>query len=224
MIVERDANRPDLKALVVGGDVVEIVVDTRRDWYRTGLIIEKDCFYCIEYVGGLSRDAECPPARPIGQRPKGLDIRYLMGFGRRLPGKDWMLLGATIAHPRAWNPIEKPFHQAIPYLLWSAPEELRSQIAEIGQHLAEPNDKVFLTSSAPSGLLYLFANDWWQTAANNSGGQKLRISRVGAPDAGENLWSLCHKTMTGPDSKEMEVNQWTPSEWYGSQAANVVLG
>jgi uncharacterized protein (DUF2235 family) len=213
--IEHATNRPDLRNLSVD-DSVEIVVDTRRDWYRTGVIIESGGFYCIEYVGGWVRDAEGPAARPSGQSAKGFDIRYLLGFGKRVPSEKWMMLGATIAHPRAWNPVEKPFKDAVAYLLWSAPKELLSQIAHIGKDLERPGDRVFLTSNAPSGLLYFFANDWWQAAANNSGGPKLGITRVNAPEEGGRLWSLNHGTQTGKDKKPEEVNIWTDSVWEAS--------
>jgi hypothetical protein len=144
----------------------------------------------------------------VGQKAAGADLRRLLGFGRRLPRENWMLLGATVAHPRAWNPVEKPFREAIPFLLWSAPKELLSQIARIGSDFEQPNDSIVLTSQAPCGLLHLFANDWWQTSANNSGGPRLRITRVDAPVAGKPLWSLQHSFRIGKDGKQEEVNVW----------------
>ena len=159
------------------------------------MIIENEACYGIEYVGGLTRDAECPPCGPDGQEAGTWDVRRFLGYGRRLPAHKWMLLGATVAHPRQWRPKEKPFSKALAYLFYSAPRQLLAQIAPIGCHLTKAGSCVYLYSKAPSGLLYLFVNDWWQTAANNSGGPRLRIQRVSAADTQWPLYSL------GPNGK-----------------------
>ncbi|HVY15498.1 MAG TPA: DUF2235 domain-containing protein [Rhodopila sp.] len=181
--------RFDMRRLQAG-ESVEFVMDANRDWYRTGIVIETGAHYRMTYIGGLIRDGECPLAEPDGQRARGLDVRHLLGFGRRLPRDRWMLLAATIAHPRAWPPMEKPFSAALRYLFTSAPAELQHQIARIGRHLGTPGASICLTSAAPSGLLHLFANDWWQTASNNSGGPRLRITRIDGAEPDAPLWSL----------------------------------
>jgi uncharacterized protein (DUF2235 family) len=194
--------RPDLLGLEIG-ETFDMVVDMQRDWYRTGLVIESGGVYRIEYRGGLTRDGECPPCGPNGQDAGRLDPRRFLGYGRRLPDQKWLRLGATIAHPRDWKPLEKPFSQALAYLFYSAPRELLDQIAPIGRHLPVVGASLCLANDAPSGLLYLFANDWWQTAANNSGGPRLRITRVQDPDANAPLWSLA------ADGKRWAVRETT---------------
>ncbi len=47
-----------------------------------------------------------------------------------------------------------------------------------------------LLNAAGPGLLYLFANDLWHTAANNSGAVRLQIERVEQPVTGAPLWRL----------------------------------
>src|SRR5438105_4793029 len=54
-----------------------------------------------------------------------------------------------------------------------------------------------VTSKASPGVtdlkypvLYLFANDWWQTANNNSGGVRLSIERITAVEGSAPLWTL----------------------------------
>jgi uncharacterized protein (DUF2235 family) len=203
--------RPDLHGLHIG-DTIEFVVDTGRDWYRTGLIIENGGVYRVEYLGGLTRDAEARPCDPGGQNAGKWDIRRFLGYGRRIPSEKWMRIGATIAHPRQWNPKEKSFSEALHYLFYSAPLELLRQVAPIGQDLQGIGATICLTSDAPSGLLYLFANDWWQTAANNTGGPHLRITRIEAPDSGRPVWSLVKNTETGTDGKPEMVFTWKPRD------------
>ncbi len=187
--VESETGRPDLLRLAVGRSI-QMVVDMRRDWYRTGVFIEKDAKYRITYLGGFTWDGECPPCRPNGQDARAFDLRRFFGFGRRLPRDRWMTLGATVAHPRVWEPKEKPFWKVLAFLFVGAPKELLDQIALIGRDLAEPGAVVYLANDAPSGLLHFFANDWWQTAPNNSGGPRLKITRIADEDAGAPLWSL----------------------------------
>lgn len=183
--------RPDLYSLAVG-ESLEFTVDTRRDWYRSGLIIEHGGCYRIDYIGGQTRDAECLPCGPAGQRAGWSDIRGwpFMQAMRRRPDDDWMQLVATVAHPRPWDPVERRLTAVLRYLGRSAPSELQRQLASIGRSLRQPGDALCLINQAPSGMLHLFANDWWQTATNNSGGPALRITRIDKPLGGLPTWTL----------------------------------
>jgi hypothetical protein len=52
-----------------------------------------------------------------------------------------------------------------------------------------------IRNDGPAGLLYVFANDLWMTAANNSGALDLVIQRL--PDGtsiGEPLWTSTPRT------------------------------
>jgi hypothetical protein len=96
----------------------------------------------------------------------------------------------TVAHPREWNPQERGLAALVRLLFVNDPPELRAQLASFGRDLARPGASVFVTSDAPAGLLHLFANDWWQTASNNSGAIRMRLSRVAAAAPGAPLWTL----------------------------------
>ena len=88
-----------------------------------------------------------------------------------------MELVITVAHPRVWPLRERKLLDLMFLFFGNDPDELKSQLAPIGAAMAQPGG-VVLQSRAPAGLLHLFANDWWQTASNNSGGLKLKIERL----------------------------------------------
>ena len=71
-IIEAQTGRPDLLKIEKRE---EFVVDTDSPWFRTGMIIEKDRYYRVTYLGGLTRDGENSPADPGGQKADPLDIR-----------------------------------------------------------------------------------------------------------------------------------------------------
>ena len=48
----------------------------------------------------------------------------------------------------------------------------------IGRDLRSAGGSLCIMNKAPSGLLYLFVNDCWQTAANNCCGLRLAIEVV----------------------------------------------
>jgi hypothetical protein len=175
------------------------------------MIIERNRYYRVTYLGGLTRDAEKSPSSPGGQKAGALDVRGFPQFKPRVPKGKWMLLGAVIAHPRIWTPEEKSLKEGLTYLFLRAPQPLLDQIATIGYDLASPNDSIFIKSTAPSGLLYLFVNDLWQTAGDNSGGPRLSIEPVEEPDASGILFTLEHRIETDARGKQNEVNKWRRS-------------
>ncbi|MBN9562251.1 MAG: DUF2235 domain-containing protein [Alphaproteobacteria bacterium] len=187
-IVEARGGRPDLTC-VGPEEPLTFVVEGRRDWDRTGIVIEQGVTYRLTYLGGLWRDAQSEPCRPAGQKAGAFDLRRWMESGRRLRDEPWMRLAATVAHPRKWELKEKGAGELRRILFGKDPIELTRQVAAIGQDLAWPGSSIMLRNDAPAGLLYLFANDWWQTASNNSGGLQLRIERLDEPDATLPLWT-----------------------------------
>lgn len=177
-VSHRKLGRPDLLALKPGQHI-DFAVESQREWDRTGLVIEQGATYELIYLAGAWRDATQPPAGPDGQNAKGpLDLRRILGWGRRLPAHKWMLLVGTVAHPREWKPEEHGVLALARLLFVNTPKRLICTTAAFGTHLRAPNDSICLTSAAPSGLLHLFANDWWQTASNNSGALHLRLRRL----------------------------------------------
>ena len=62
--------RPDLVSLAPG-ESRSFVVEARRDWHRTGLVIEHGATYRLTYLGARWRDAEAPPCGPDGQEASG---------------------------------------------------------------------------------------------------------------------------------------------------------
>jgi uncharacterized protein (DUF2235 family) len=215
-IIESRTGRPDLLAI---GKREEFVVSASSSWLRTGLIIERNRYYRVTYLGGLTRDAEKSPSGPGGQKAGALDLRGFPQFKPRVPKGKWMLLGAVIAHPRIWTPEEKSLKEGLTYLFFRTPQPLLDQIATIGYDLANPNDSVFIKSTAPSGLLYFFVNDLWQTAGDNSGGPRLSIEPVEEPDANGILFTLEHRIETDSRGKQNEVNKWTRSPLSTTEAS-----
>lgn len=182
--------RPDLVTLA-NGESLNVVVEARQDWSRTGIIIEPEAYYCLTYLDGLWRDAEAPPCTPYGQQAEGwFDLRRYLTQGRRLRYEPWMRLIATIAHPRHWALKEKGLPELIKLLFHNDPQKLTKQLAPIGKNLGWPNDSIILYSKAPAGMLYMFANDWWQTASNNSGGIRIRITRIEKVNHALPIWIL----------------------------------
>jgi uncharacterized protein (DUF2235 family) len=183
-ISQHRLNRPDLQCLTIGQSL-DITVEAKRDWDRTGIVIEDGALYRLTWLDGCWRDGERPLCGPTGQaRPS------LFGWSRRLPGQPWLRMTATVAHPRPWKLRERGLLQLIRLLFVNDPKELRRQLAPIGRDLQAPGATVFLRNMAASGLLHIFANDYWHAAGDNSGGIRLRITRVAdvAPQA--TCWTL----------------------------------
>ena len=101
-----------------------------------------------------------------------------------------MRLVATVAHPRKWKLQEKGLRELVKLLFHNDPRKLTRQLAAIGHDLTEPGASILIRNDAPAGLLYLFANDWWQTASNNSGGVQLSIARLAVAGEDAPLWTL----------------------------------
>jgi|GEM_PF-103535 len=188
-IMHQRLGRPDILRLAPG-ESRDFVTQAHREWDRTGFAIEAGAAYRLTYVGGLWRDAENDACGPDGQRAVGGDIRRFAGRGLRLRTEPWMRLVATVAHPRRWALLEREWRLLVKFLFVSDPEELTGQLAPIGRDLHAPGDAVILRNEAHGGLLYLFANDWWQTASNNSGGIRLRIERLRETDPATPAWLL----------------------------------
>jgi uncharacterized protein (DUF2235 family) len=206
--VEFQTGRPDLLAITKRE---EFVVNANAPWFRTGMIIATGMCYKLTYIGGLTRDGERGPADPSGQRAGWFDLRNNPLLKPRLPDENWMLLCAAIAHPRIWTPQEKGILAALGYLFRKAPELLLNQIAAIGDDLVTvPGKSIFIKSEAPSGLLYLFVNDLWQTAGDNSGGPKLSIEPFEEAEikAQGPLYTLKNKVEEEPDGPPNETNEW----------------
>jgi hypothetical protein len=128
-----------------------------------------------------------------------------------------MFLAATVAHPRIWTPRELGMGKALRFLFVRAPRSLLEQIALIGNDLRTAGDSVCFVNNAPSGLLYLFVNDCWQTAGNNSGGPRLSIEVVDQP-AGV-VFTLTHDLRTDPSGKPNQTNKWERSEVHAGAVA-----
>ncbi len=188
--VEARTGRPDLVRLEPGASRV-IVVEAGRAWDRTGIVIEAGATYRVTYLGGLWRDADAAPCTGAGQVASGLfDLRRYLTVGRRVRGEPWMRLVATVAHPRSWPLLERGFTDLLRILLVRDPDELTSQLAAIGQDLGRQDASVLIRNEAESGLLHVFANDWWQAASNNSGGLQLHIERVEGHGDAAPVWTL----------------------------------
>ncbi|WP_419900261.1 DUF2235 domain-containing protein [Roseomonas sp. USHLN139] len=194
--VHAETGRHDLYGLQPG-ETVTFRAEAQRQWDRTGLIIhggrEQPIYYRLRWVGGGWRDASCPPCGPSGSEDSGLvsDLRRWARWRRRVRNAPWMTLCATIAGPRRWRLRELPLREAFAYLFVRDPEPLLEQVAPIGQRVITKGDSVLIRSERPVGMLYLFANDIWQTYLNNSGELELELTRLDrGPDPGEATWVL----------------------------------
>ena len=182
--------RPDFVRLRTG-EALSFVAEAQRDWDRTGLVVEHGALYRLTYQGRLWRDSDWPRCGPVGQAAQGvLDLRRWFTAGRRLRSQPWMRLAATVAHPQRWPLREKGLRELLALLFHNDPAALTRQLAPLGADLARPGDAILLRNEAPSGLLYLFANDWWQTASNNGGGVQLELARVEPGEARLPMWTL----------------------------------
>lgn len=179
------------------GEAVDFVTEAHRQWDRTGLVIRgreaPDAWYRLTWLGGVWRDKDGAPCGPAGEvaAEKRVDLRRFWRWRRRMPAVPWMTLCATVAGPQRWRLRELPLFVALRYLFYRDPERLRWQVAPIGGSLAAPGATLLLRSERPDGMLYLFANDLWQTVGNNSGALEFRLERLtGDPGGEEALWLL----------------------------------
>lgn len=179
------------------GETVPFQVEAQRQWDRTGLVLrggqDGTAYYRLRWVAGEWRDAACPSCGPAGNRDgeRPGDPRWHARWRRRVRDAPWMTLCATIAGPRRWPLRELPLRVGLAYLFRRDPRLLLNQIAPIGTSLTHRGDSVLIRSERPAGMLYLFANDLWQTYANNSGELALELTRIeGDPGGVEPLWVL----------------------------------
>lgn len=173
------------------GESLLFVAEARRDWDRTGVIIEEGCCW-LTCMGHLWRDAQVPRCAPGGRGATGLlDLRRCMTAGRRLRREPWMRLVATVAHPRQWDLLERDLAESVKLLFHNDPPGLTRLLAPIGWDLAVPGWSNGVQASLPHLFANeLFANDWRQMASDNSGGVQLRITRLATPDPGVPAWML----------------------------------
>jgi hypothetical protein len=183
-VLERTAaattiGRLDLREVPADGSELSFRVEAHREWDRSGIVLRPGLTYRITWKCDWWRDALKPLCGPQGQQPNGVSdaIRWFFAFRRRMPRDGYMTLCATVAGPRNWPLRERGLGRALRYLLFRDPRQLRRQVAPIGRGMAGiPAAEVWLTHEGEPGLLYLFANDLWQTASNNSGGLDLSIA------------------------------------------------
>ncbi|QYU68099.1 hypothetical protein J4558_25175 [Leptolyngbya sp. 15MV] len=189
------AGRPEMLDLVPG-QPVRLRAEAQRQWDRTGIIIRggtPPVQYRLRWIGGRWRDSQCPPCGPAGNLDgeHKRDPRWRARRRRRLRDAPWMTLCATIAGPRRWPLRELPLGIGLAYLWKREPRMLLNQVAPLGRTMRAEGDSVVIRSERPPGMLYLFANDLWQTYGNNAGELELEITRLdGPPEPGETVWVL----------------------------------
>ena len=187
--LEQELGRPDFLRLVAGAPVA-FDVHAGREWNRSGVVLGAG-YYRLSYVSGLWRNAEDEPCGPFGEDDASVGWwRRTWAISRRLPGQPWTRLCVAVAHPRRWKLRELGIWQLLRYQYWKDPKELRRQIAPIGRDLKAVGDSITIQNKCLPGLLYLFANDLWHTAGNNSGALCLEVEQVDAPVGGKPLWVL----------------------------------
>ena len=131
-----------------------------------------------------------------------------------------MTLCITIAHPRPWPLREGGLFRLFRYLFLRDPLELRRQVAPVGRDLVEKKSSVVIQNNGGDGMLHLFANDAWMTAANNSGVLTMEIVRLPATEPiFEPIWTLAQRVHRGKRRSggapwipaDLQPLQWTRS-------------
>jgi uncharacterized protein (DUF2235 family) len=194
--VRAETGRFDLHDLAPG-ETVHFVVEAQRQWDRTGLVLRgsraEEVYYRLRWTGGVWRDAFCPPCGPAGNQDGEHpgDPRWRARWRRRVRDVPWMTLCASIAVPRRWPLRELPLSLGFGYLFKRDPRLLLNQIAPVGVSLKSKGNSVLIRSCRPAGMLYLFANDLWQTYSNNTGELELELTRLnGEAKSSEAVWVL----------------------------------
>lgn len=211
--------RTDLRFLT-GPDPHEMEVPSNSEWFRSGVVLESGQTYRITWLEGKWRDKAHLECGPDGEKKMTWWRRLLARMVRRLkmpriPLIDeqgqptWnkngqevprMTLTATHAHPRRWAPAEYGLRDLGRYFFKQDPKELVEQLAPIGKDLSSANSAVCLQigNDIPNGMLWLFANDTWIAASDNSGVVRLKIEHVDAPEPNQPLWRLKHEAKIPP--------------------------
>jgi len=157
-----------------------VSIDVRADWIwnRSGLVIESDAIYRIEYQGGSWQDKETGECSVEGQ-PAVSGLRKHLGWIRRCERAHWMELVLMVAIPRDWDLKERPFRDLLKFLLITDPVELTDSLLPVGRLLSGSHTPVYLSNQGnDAGMLYGFANDAWLFYLNNSGAIRLKITRI----------------------------------------------
>lgn len=157
---------------IAAGEACEVEVRADQLWNATSLILEAGAQYVFTATGWW-QDADETPVGPDGQLP-GTEswIKRLARFGRRHPTEPWMKLIGFVNHPRAWPWRELPLTAALRVLLLEDPPELVRELIPIGAVPSAP------FSATQTGLLWVFANDWWKFYENNTGALRLTVRRL----------------------------------------------
>lgn len=155
------------------GQVFKCNVRADQLWNATNLILESSATY--EFTSeGWWQDFDDTPVDAEGQSPKTESwIKMLARFGRRAPKKPWMKLVGFVNYPREWPWKELPIHQALNYLIIEDPQELVAELISIGNGI-----KPKPYTPKQTGLLWVFANDWWKYYDNNTGSVLLTVKRI----------------------------------------------
>lgn len=196
---------------VVGFEPQTFTAGSQREWDRTGLVLPgAGARYRLTWLSGEWRDAECPPCGPTGQPGTEL-IRRLFRKRRRLPAENYMTLCITIAQPRPWPLREGGLARLARYLFLRDPWELREQIAPVGRDLAMRGSSVVIQHDGEDGMLHLFANDAWMTAANNSGGLEMAIERLPAEATVDGpVWRFAAASSSEGSDDDPPGSDWIP--------------
>lgn len=149
--------------------------DVRADqlWNATNLILESGATYELTSEGWW-QDFDDTPVDAEGQDPKTESwIKKRTQFGRRAPKEPWMKLIGVFNYPIKWPWEERKIHLALKYLIMKDPEDLVNKLMSIGKHHTKKH-----IDPGKTGLLWVFANDWWKYYDNNTGSVLLTVKRI----------------------------------------------
>jgi hypothetical protein len=205
----------------VGFAPIAFTAGAQREWDRTGIVLRgQGERYRLTWKWGEWRDEECPPCGPSGQ-PGTEFWRRVFRCRRRLPHENYMTLCLTIAHPRAWPLREGGLRRLFQYLFVRDPQELRHQIAPVGRDLTAKGSSVIIQNNGRDGVVHVFANDAWMTAANNSGVLQMEIVRLAADAAVDApVWTVTQEVHS--KKRRPEEPGWIPAglqPWRWSRSA-----
>lgn len=191
MPIRRDAERDPLRATYVmdqraaadafvflePGESAVVTVQANCIWNRSGVVMERDASYAIEYVDGLWTDKEGVSVDIDGDK-LGFDlVRRIWAYARRDCGARYVELIGHVAHPRLWPTFEFGSIKLLRYFMYRDPAPLHLSLIRLGRVVKAHGHAVVHVKGA-SGIFYAFANDLWATYANNSGAVRIRIRRL----------------------------------------------